>query len=204
MIRPDCVETRREAAVLIAGGGLIAFRTDTFYGLGANPLNPPAIARIKGLKGRDGTKPILLLIAELADLNRLIVNRSEIFDAMAERFWPGPLTLVGTASEDVSEEVTAGGGTIGVRLPDDEGVRALVSICGGILSATSANLSGRPPARSAQEVAEYFPTGIDLIVDSGDVTTTEPSTVLDLSGDKPRIIREGAVSRDEIERELSL
>ena len=108
--------------------------------------------------------------------------------------WPGPLTLIGGARPEVPVELTAGTRTIGVRLPDDENVRSLVRACGGALTATSANVSGQPPARTAKEVENYFPEGIDLIIDGGEVTATEPSTVLDLSGPKARLIREGAIS----------
>jgi L-threonylcarbamoyladenylate synthase len=193
MILADNEKTRRRGAQVIAGGGLIAFRTDTFYGLGVDPFNPAAVARIKSLKAGDDNKPILLLIADPSDLDRVIVSKSAMFAAVARTFWPGPLTIVGAATIELPDEVTAGTGTVGVRLPDDKSVRALVRVCGGLLTATSANVSGSPPSRSAQDVARYFPAGVDLIIDGGEVTATEPSTVLDLSQAEPRLIREGAV-----------
>jgi L-threonylcarbamoyladenylate synthase len=98
------------------------------------------------------------------------------------------------------EAITAGTGTVGIRLPADEQVRELVSECGGVLTATSANPSGKDPARSAQQVAEYFSSGIDLIVDSGEVQVTEPSTVLDVLASPPRVVREGAIRRNVIEQ----
>ena len=176
---------------------VIAFRTDTFYGLGADPLNPSAIRKIKELKGREDGKPILLLISDDDQVDRFI-QQSEFFKLVARGHWPAPLTLIGAARPEVASELTAGTNSLGVRLPDDDNVRALVRACGGALTATSANVSGQPPARTAQEVARYFPQGIDLIVDGGEVTVTEPSTVLDVSRSQPRLVREGAISRDDL------
>jgi L-threonylcarbamoyladenylate synthase len=193
MIRSDNETTQADAARIILSGGLIAFRTDTFYGLGADPLNACAVAKIRELKGEDN-KPILLLISDMDQLDRFVSEPSNTFGLAVGR-WPGPLTLIGPARSELPIELTAGTRTIGVRLPDDENVRALVRTCGGALTATSANVSGNPPARTAQEVEGYFPTGIELIIDRGEVTATEPSTVLDLSESKPRLVREGAIPR---------
>src|SRR5439155_17061915 len=110
-----------------------------------------------------------------------------------------PLTLIGFSRPEVPIELTAGTKSLGLRLPDDESVRSLVRACGGALTATSANVSGQPPARTATEVKNYFPAGIDLIIDGGEVTATQPSTVLDLSGSDPLMIREGAIRQDELE-----
>lgn len=203
MILPDNEGARIQAAEIIQSGGLIAFRTDTFYGLGADPLNHSAVAKIKQLKGREESKPILVLIADARDVVRFVIHRSASFDRAAKRYWPGPLTLVGKATPELPDELTAGTGTIGVRLPNDPTVRALIRICGGGLTATSANLSAQPPARSAQEVDAYFPMGIDLILDSGEVAVTDPSTVLDLSGNEPVLIREGIISRAELQTTLA-
>ena len=172
---------------------MIAFRTDTFYGLGADPFNRVAVSRIRAFKGREDGKPILLLIADRADVDRLIVDSSPGFQEIAAKFWPGPLTIIGRAVAELPEEITAGTGTVGVRLPADESVRDLVRECGGALTATSANPSGREPARSAEEVRTYFPEGIDLIIDGGQVTAIEPSTVVDATVTPPRIVREGAI-----------
>ncbi|MDX6711761.1 MAG: L-threonylcarbamoyladenylate synthase [Blastocatellia bacterium] len=204
MIVPYTEETLGHAAKLIANGGVIAFRTDTFYGLGANPLNSNAVVRIKKLKDREGSQPILLLIGDPSDVDHLILEKSEDFELVARSFWPGPLTIIGRADSKLSDELTAGTGTVGVRLPNDEEVRVLVRVCGGALTATSANLSGDPPARSAEQVADYFPTGIDLIIDGGEVVATEPSTVLDLSKPAPRVIRKGAVSQKTLEGVLGV
>ena len=179
---------------------MIAFRTDTFYGLGANPYDRTAVERIRELKGREDDKPILLLISDFDAVRRLVVNPSPAYALAAEKFWPGPLTIIGAADPALPEAITAGTGTVGVRLPADEELRKFVSECGGVLTATSANPSGRAPARSAQEVAEYFPSGIDLIVDGGESEATEPSTVLNVLTNPPRVVREGVITRDAIER----
>ena len=199
MLTSDNAQTLINAAEIIARGGIIAFRTDTFYGLGADPFNAPAVKRIRELKGREETSPILLLLSDPAEVDRFIAHRSKDFQTVAHRFWPGPLTLVGLARPQLPSELTAGTGTIGVRLPDNESVRALVRVCGGALTATSANPSGQPPARTADEVRIYFPVGVDLIIDDGEVSATQASTVLDLSGEPARMVREGAVTREELE-----
>lgn len=193
LIEGDNEEVRVKAAGIIAQGGVIAFRTDTYYGLGADPLNQLAVRKILELKGREDGKPILLLISDPSEAARFITLQSSTFQKVSDRFWPGPLTLVGEARPELPAELTAGTGTIGVRLPSDGEVRALVRESGGALTATSANLSGQSPARSAAEVKNQFPTGVDLIIDGGEVTVTEASTVLDLSGTEPRLIREGAI-----------
>ncbi len=195
MIVKDNPETRDQAARIVADGGVIAFLTDTFYGLGADPLNAAAVRKIKNLKGREDDKPILLLISDLAEVDRFI-HQAEFFKLVARKHWPGALTLIGAAQSVVPEELTAGTKSLGVRLPDDETVRTLVRTCGGALTATSANPSGRPPARTAQEVESYFSTGVDLIVDGGDAKVTEPSTVLDVSTSRPKLVREGLVTRE--------
>lgn len=190
------------AGGLIAAGGVVGFRTDTFYGLGADPFNREALRKINALKGREGGKPILLVISDAAEAECFIAAQSKLFEAVAERHWPGALTLVAAARPEIPEELTAGSGSIGVRLPDDERVRDFVRAVGGALTATSANLAGQPPASTALEVAEYFPAELDLIIDDGLATGGKPSTVLDVSGPAARLIREGAVSRDELLRTL--
>jgi L-threonylcarbamoyladenylate synthase len=199
MILPDSETVRAKAAEVISQGGLIAFLTDTFYGLGADPFNAKAVARIRELKGREDHKPILLLLSDERQVGRFIAEQSSVFAAVTKRSWPGPLTIVGPARDELPEELTAGSGTIGVRLPDDARVRAFVRACGGALTATSANSSGQTPARSARDVEGFFPTGIDLIIDAGEARATKPSTVLDLSGPQPRVIREGAIAKTELE-----
>jgi L-threonylcarbamoyladenylate synthase len=202
MILRDTRETRRRAAALIKAGSIIAFRTDTFYGLGADPLNRDALQQLRALKGRDDGKPILLVISDAAEIARFGSRRTKLFDTVSARHWPGALTLVVSARADLPQELTAGTGTIGLRLPADEAVRDLVRGCGGALTATSANVAGEPPARTAEEVERFFHAGLALIIDSGATRTEEPSTVLDVSFDEPRLIREGAVSWRELQETI--
>ena len=181
------------AAKIVSEGGVIAFRTDTFYGLGVDPFNAAAVAKIRELKGREENKPILLLLSDASVADRFIADRSKAFEDVAAKYWPGPLTIVGVAVSTLPPEVTAGTGTVGVRVPADDDVRELVRVCGGALTATSANPSGSEAACTAQEVLEYFNNRIDLIIDGGEVAATEPSTVLDVTTTPPRVIREGAI-----------
>jgi L-threonylcarbamoyladenylate synthase len=197
----DSEDARERAAHAVAAGSVVAFRTDTFYGLGADPFNESAVAAVNELKGREG-KPILVLVAEASDAARLIARTSRAFDALAARHWPGALTLIGEARAELPPLLTAGTGTVGVRLPADEHARRVVRASGGALTATSANPAGLPPARNAVEAARYFPHGLALVIDGGPSLTELPSTVLDVTGDRPRLIREGVVTRSELEETL--
>ena len=199
MILPDNAETRAQAASCVAKGGIVAFRTDTFYGLGVAPFNRAAVSALLALKGREEGKPILVVISDKEIAARFISHSSPLFDALSTRFWPGALTLVGNARAEVPTELTAGTGTIGIRLPADEDVRAFVRAAGGALTATSANRAGEQPARTAVEVVRAFPHGLALIVDSGAARTEQPSTVVDATGERPRLIRAGVVPWREIE-----
>lgn len=207
MRQKDNTQIQSEAAKIIAGGGVIAFRTDTFYGLGADPLNRDAVCKIRDLKGREDDKPILVLISDLSELTRFMIEPGDAntaFQKAVKLFWPGPLTLVTRARADLPPELTAGTETIGLRLPVDERVRLLVRHCGGALTATSANVSGKPSAFTAEEVQAYFPEGLDMIIDGGYASSAVPSTVVDVTGAHPRIIRPGAITETELAPILSL
>jgi L-threonylcarbamoyladenylate synthase len=195
-------QTLVRAAGVITRGGVIAFRTDTFYGLGADPFHREAVQRIKSLKSREGHKPILIVISDQDQVARFLTETSSAFDLLTKKFWPGPLTLVGKAHSDLPEEITAGTKTVGVRLPNDDKVRALVRAGGGALTATSANPSHAEPAGDAQTVEEYFGDAIDLIIDEGGATSDQPSTVVDVTSAAPKLIREGAISWANIQKEL--
>lgn len=188
-----------DAAGIIANGGVVAFRTDTFYGLGADPFNHHAVQRIKQLKGREDDKPILVVISDREQVERFISEPSPTFDLLARKFWPGPLTLIGRAAPEVPEEITAGTRTIGVRLPGDDSVRLFVQACGGALTATSANPSDREPAKTAEEVRSYFSDAVDLIVDGGAAQTNQPSTIVDARDVEVRPIREGVIPWSQIQ-----
>lgn len=192
------ISQRRESLARIAdaisSGGIVAFRTDTFYGLGADPFNRKAIQKVKQLKCRENHKPILIVISDLEQVTRFVADRSQTFHLLANTFWPGPLTLIGKAAESVLDEITAGTETVGLRLPADDTVRMFVRSCGGALTATSANPSHHEPAKTAQEVFSYFSDAIDLIVDGGAAATNQPSTVVDVCDIEPLLIREGVIS----------
>ena len=197
MIIPEGEVACAKAEEIVRRAGVIGFRTDTFYGLGADPNNAAAVRKVADLKGREG-KPILILISDRDLAPKYVQQTSELFARLGNRYWPGPLTLIGKATNEMPDELTAGTGTVGIRLPADDAVRALVRTCGGALTATSANPTGKPPARTAAAVARYFPVGIDLIVDGGNVSAKEPSTVIDLSGTNFVVVREGAISRKDL------
>lgn len=198
MIIPQTGETLPQIAAEIARGGVIAFRTDTFYGLGADPFNRNAIQKIKSLKGREEDKPILVVISDNDQVQQFIAEQSRVFTLLAERFWPGALTLIGKAAPELTPELTAGTQTVGLRLPADDRVRALVRSCGGGLTATSANPSAQKPARNASDVERYFGTAIDLIIDGGPTHSDQPSTVVDATGAEAKLVREGAIAWPQI------
>jgi L-threonylcarbamoyladenylate synthase len=197
------IESICSAADIIRNGGVIAFRTDTLYGLGADPFNQEAVRKIKELKGREDHKPILIVISDHDRLDRFISSVSPAFHSLAQKLWPGPLTLIGEARPELPTEITAGTKTVGVRLPNDERVRRLIRACGGALTATSANPSHAAPATTARQVHEYFNDAVDLIVDDGEAQTDRPSTVVDVSRDVPKLIREGVIPWSSIINELN-
>lgn len=198
---PDDEAARARARAVVESGGVVGFRTDTFYGLGANPLDPEAVRAVNELKEREG-KPLLVVLSDAEHAALLVATQTEVFRTLSARFWAGALTLVALARDDVPPELTAGTGTVGVRLPADDAVRVFVRACGGALTATSANLAGESPARSAREVSAAFPTGLDLIVDGGATRALAPSTVVDVTGDNACLIREGAIPWSDIEAAL--
>jgi L-threonylcarbamoyladenylate synthase len=157
---------------------------------------------VNELKGRDGNKPLLVVISDAGEAERFLLIKSQLFNSISARHWPGALTIVVKAQLKVPDELTAASGTVGLRLPRDEGVRSFIRACGGALTATSANLAGEPPARTAEAVSRSFPSGLDLIVNGGASQGDRPSTVLDISGQHPRLIREGAVSLSRLRETL--
>jgi L-threonylcarbamoyladenylate synthase len=182
-------------ADVIRGGGVIAYPTDTFYGLGCDPFNERAVEQLFAIKQRERGKPILLIVSDVSFVYWLTSEQTALFERLSQRFWPGPLTLVLRASERLPSILTGETGTIGIRLPDHKLCRRIVYAAGGALTGTSANLSGRLNIATADGVIEQLGDAVDLIVDGGPTAGGAPSTVLDLTQDPPQLIREGAIPR---------
>ena len=197
-------ESLREAVAILRAGGLVVFPTDTVYGLGADPFNAEAVARIYRVKGREETKPLQLLLADASQLPDVATEVSELARRAAEHFFPGGITLVLKKAPKVPSNVVAGGETVGVRVPDHPLCRALVQAFRAPIAATSANRSGQASPRTAQEAAEQVGDAADLILDGGACPVGRESTVLDLSSQRPRLMRPGAVSKETIERVLGV
>jgi len=171
----------------------VAFPTETFYGLGAAADDPAAVRRVFGVKGRDEGKPLLVLVDSIAMAETVAEVTARGRELMA-RHWPGALTLVLRARDGVRSEVTAGTGTIGVRLSPHAVARGLVSALGSPVTAPSANLADAPPPTSAAAVRAVFDGAIDLVLDGGPTAGGPPSTVVDARSDVPRVLRAGAVT----------
>ena len=182
-----------EAAGVLARGGLVAFPTETFYGLAAHAMSAAAVARIFEVKGRPGGKPVLVLVDSIAMVEVVASRVPPRARELMAAHWPGALTLVLPARNEVPVEVTAGSGTIGVRLSPHPLARALVSALGAPITAPSANPSGAPPPTTAEAVHGYFGDRLDVILDGGATAGGAPSTVLDVTVDPPRLVRAGAV-----------
>jgi L-threonylcarbamoyladenylate synthase len=182
-----------EIVALLRGGGIMAFPTDTAYGLGVDPFNEMAVQRIFEAKGRPEAKPILLLV-DSTEMAARLSKPSETFFRVAGEFWPGPITLVLEATSDVSSKVTAGTGTIGVRWPASPFATTLVKRFGKPVTATSANRTGLPSAITADEVRSQFGDSLDALIDGGTLPSRGGSTLLDLTADPPVLLREGPVS----------
>ena len=176
----------------LRSGGVIGFPTDTAYGLGADPFNEQAVRRIFDIKGRAESKPILLLVDSVAMAARLAFL-SDTALALAERFWPGPLTMILPARSSVPAAVTAGTGTVGVRWPDTDFAGRLLHAWGQPITATSANRSGEPSCVTAAQVREQLGDSIDALVDGGELPARGGSTLLDLTGTPARLLRKGPI-----------
>ena len=183
---------------VISRGGVIAYPTDTFYGLGADPKDPVAVQRIYEIKGRKADQPVLLLIHKAEDVKKWAAEINPESEILMKKFWPGPLTLVFKAGADVLRVLTAGTGTIGLRVPGSELTRSLLDFLGIALTGTSANVSGRPNPQTADEVAASVGDKVDLILDGGRTAGGKASTVVDVSAGRPRLLREGAFPLQDI------
>jgi L-threonylcarbamoyladenylate synthase len=178
---------------VVRARGVIAYPTDTFYGLGADPRDPEAVRRIFAIKSREAGQPILLLLHDRSEVTAWASAVTPSAERLMERFWPGPLTLVFSAAPDVLPELTGGGGTIGLRVPGNELTRELLRNLGTALTGTSANRSGGRDPRTAEEVMREVGDRVDLVLDGGATTGDRPSTVVDVTVEPPRIIRQGNI-----------
>jgi len=176
---------------VVRARGVIAYPTDTFYGLGADPRDPEAVRRIFAIKGREAGQPILLLLHDRSEVAAWASAVTPSAERLMDRFWPGPLTLVFPAAPHVLPELTGGGGTIGLRVPGNELTRELLRHLGRALTGTSANRSGGRDPRTVEEVMREVGDRVDLILDGGGTTGDRPSTVVDVTVEPPRIIRQG-------------
>ncbi len=192
------------AVETLRAGGLVAYPTDTLYGLGADALNEAAVERVFEAKGRPQGMPLPLLIADAAQLAAVAESVPGVALRLAEAFWPGGLTLVLPVSSAVPPLVTARGWKVAVRLPDHPVPRALAEGLGRPITGTSANRSGGPEPRTADGVREALGDAVDVVLDAGPSPAGRSSTVLDVTTEQPRILRLGAVSQEEIERALGM
>ncbi|MGE0591071.1 MAG: L-threonylcarbamoyladenylate synthase [Vicinamibacterales bacterium] len=186
------------AARCLARGGLVAFPTETVYGLGVNALDRAAVGRLFAAKGRPANDPLIVHAADLARLSAVVGGLPPLAHRLAARFWPGPLTLVLPRHPDLPDEVTAGLDTVAVRVPAHPVARALLERCPVPVAAPSANLFSRPSPTTAAHVLDDLADRIDMVLDAGATDVGVESTVLDLTTDPPRILRPGAVSLEQL------
>jgi len=196
------VDNIREAARLVLEGGLIAYPTDTVYGLGCNPFDAAAVDRLVKAKDRiKGSLPIL--VSSFAEAERIgEINKKST--ALASKFWPGPLTLVVQTRNNLPARVTDNSQLVGLRIPNHEATRRLILESGGAIIGTSANISGHRSLSTAQEVLRELGGRIDLVLDGGPTLLGRESTVVRIIGDEITVLREAAISRDDILKALSV
>jgi L-threonylcarbamoyladenylate synthase len=190
---PDLTALAR-AAERLRNGGLVAFPTETVYGLGAHALDRAAVRRVFDAKGRPATDPLIVHVASFGDIVPLVERVPESSATLGGRFWPGPLTLVMRRSEAVPDEVTAGLDTVAVRVPSHPVAHALIELAGIPVAAPSANLFSRPSPTTAKHVLDDLNDRIDIVIDGGATDVGIESTVLDLTGPTPTVLRPGAVT----------
>ncbi len=191
------------SARLILAGKVIAFPTDTFYGLGTDPFNLAAVTEIFRIKKRSADRPIPLLVASLDQAADLVADPPQLFFTLAKKFWPGPLTIVASASRQIPLKVTANTGRIGIRWPRSPLAEALIAAIDRPLTGTSANLSEHPACSTAAQVEDQVGGSLPLILDGGSTAGHNPSTVVLIQGDRVRILRFGGVPESELKEFLS-
>lgn len=195
-------DIRIEAAVnCIKSGGIIAVPTDTVYGIGADPFNVEAVQKLYTLKGRPEEKPIPLVLGSTEDVEKVAQNLSGFFYHLTDRFWPGGLTII-VEAKNLLSQLTAGGNTVGLRIPNQPLLLRILQEFGGPLAITSANLSGTPAATSPAEFGQKLSSRLDYIVDDGETLGSIPSTVYDISISPPVVRRHGVISAETLDKEL--
>jgi L-threonylcarbamoyladenylate synthase len=192
-----------EAKKVLLSGGIVAFPTESFYGLAVNAMNEKAIQRLFHIKKRRSNRPILILIHDVNVLPRYVEYIPEVARVLIDRFWPGGLTLIFKAGPNISPLLTAGTGKIGTRLSSHPTATALARSIDGPITGTSANISGQPALLSAEEVYQYLGNKVELILDGGKTKGEKGSTILDITMDPPVILREGMVGRDQLKEVIN-
>jgi len=203
-VHPD-PEILLSAAEIIRHGGVIAYPTETVYGLGADPFNQEAVGKLLAAKGRSSDSPFILIVShpgQVFDLASPAGPATTWLDKLARAFWPGPLTLVLPAKPRLDCPALAGGATVAVRISSHPVAWQLARTSGRPITSTSANLSASEPARSAEGISPALASSLDLILDSGQTPGQEPSTILDLSSARPVVLREGSVKTADLARVL--
>ena len=191
-----------EAGQIIRDGGLVAFPTETVYGLGGDALNPASSKKIYEAKGRPSDNPLIVHIARMEALSAIVKKIPDTAKKLAEAFWPGPLTMILEKSDVVPGETTGGLDTVAVRMPSDPVAVSFIEAAGGYVAAPSANRSGRPSPTKAEYVAQDLGGRIEMILDGGDATLGLESTIVDLTVDPPEILRPGFVTGEMLRRVL--
>lgn len=197
------MELIREAGKIIRDGGLVAFPTETVYGLGGDALNPLSSRKIYAAKGRPSDNPLIVHIADQQALSSIVGEIPGNAWKLAERFWPGPLTMILHKSDRVPRETTGGLETVAVRMPANRIAQEMIRAAGGYVAAPSANRSGRPSPTVARYVAEDLAGRVEMIIDGGDVEIGLESTIVDLTSDRPMVLRPGYITRQDLENVLS-
>jgi L-threonylcarbamoyladenylate synthase len=192
-VKETKAENLSQAIAALGRGDVIVFPTETLYGLGADALNFAAVDKVFQLKGRDLRNPIPVLVSDLLMLDALVAEISPLAKQLMACFWPGPLTLVLPARDDIPRPLVNTSGGVGVRISSQPLARKLVDMLGRPITATSANPSGQPAARTAAQARAYFSGAVEIFVDGGKLTAPSPSTVAEVVGEKVAIIRHGAI-----------
>lgn len=195
-INPQAIdmEAIARAGDILKQGGLVAFPTETVYGLGGDATNPDASHKIYSAKGRPSDNPLIVHITNMKALEEMVAEVPQAAYVLAERFWPGPLTMIFQKNDRIPYETTGGMDTVAVRMPSDPIARALIDASTGYIAAPSANTSGRPSPTQAAHVAQDLSGKIDMIIDGGDVNIGLESTIVDLTEDVPMILRPGYIT----------